>query len=64
MSKKKFKYRYLKIHLIKNCHNVKKIKIPNGIKDISDYFLGEAKDWCQYKYPDTTFETIKKFFIF
>ena len=43
MSKKKFKYRYLKIHLIKNCHNVKKIKIPNGIKDISDYLLVVSK---------------------
>lgn len=33
-------------------------------KDISDYFLAEAKDWCRYKYPETTFETIKKFFSF
>lgn len=43
MSKKKFKYRHLKIHVIKNRPNVKKIKIPNGIKDISDYLLVVSK---------------------
>ncbi len=33
-------------------------------KSISDYFLQEAQDWCLYKYPYGTFDTIEYFFDF